>query len=61
MSEKVVMRIIGAFKDLINPFSLVSIASGAPPTEQVKHDVLLAEDIGEKTANTFIEERMQQH
>ena len=65
MSEKQVQRTLDAFKSFINPFQLekfqplISLASGATMTEDVRSDVLKALRKGTFQKEDFISVRLQ--
>ena len=63
--EKAVQSTIFAILNFTNPFSLCdkerlyNLASGAPVSAEVEHDVLRAEEVGKKAKEAFIRDRFQ--
>ena len=63
--EKAVQSTISAILNFTNPFSLCdkerlyNLASGAPVSAEVEHDVLRAEEVGKKAKEAFIRDRFQ--
>ena len=64
-SEATINECLSAFEGFFNPFtiedkgSLYNIASGVKVPVEVEKDILLAEDLGEKRKDEFIEERLK--
>lgn len=63
-TEEDVSSVISAFTNLVNPFVvedpdlLYCIASGAPATNDIAHELLTADEVGVKLQTDFVQERL---
>ena len=63
-TEEEVSSVISAFTNFVNPFAVEDpdlfycIASGAPATDDIAHELLSADEVGVKLQTDFVQERL---